>query len=213
MPYPFFRIPLHPGDADLFEKNLAAAEDDTALIKASELERLSALADWKRHFDRAQSPGPVDAQESYRLAAKTVGPSPSWMRGLSGAREWVNSTPRSRHPLLHGLLIPENAIFGAMEALSGDKPLTERASRLALAIPGAIYPPAGYPIEPARDRMYEDLGPIAGTAVDFMLPGPGEASAGLHAAGRFLRPPRIPTALVDEAGDVIRRLRPATPVR
>ena len=162
---------------------------------------------------RMHGPGPVDQEQSLRQAnelADSFGvPDPSLLSADLGA--YVTSQPGTRNALFHMALIPENAIFQAGEALSGQKPAGEIASRLARSVPGAFYPPAGYAVEPARDRMYEKLGPAAGFAVDYLMPGPAEAIGGLssvvRAADKGLRSIPMRADLVDDAGDVIRRLR------
>ena len=162
---------------------------------------------------RMPNPGPVDQEASLRkanaLADSTGVPDPSTLPADLGA--YITSQPDTRNALLHMALIPENAILQAGEALSGQKSAGDVASRLASSVPGAFYPPAGYAVEPARDRMYEELGPIAGLAVDYLMPGPAEAVGGLSSlvrtADKGLRSIPMRADLVDDAGDVIRRLR------
>lgn len=219
------RIPVHPEDADTYQKWYEEAEDGVDAFnqakRLAEIRRLSDVAAWKRAFDRAQRPGPVDSERSYQLAVKRAGNSQAdtlpfaLSHGLAEASKWAYSQPRDRNALLNIMYIPENAILGAAEALSGDKTLAERGHRLLTAIPGAFYPPAGYPIEPARDRMYEALGPIGGTAIDYVMPGPMEATKALRPLlapfGQAMDLARYGAGaradLVDEAGDAIRRLR------
>jgi hypothetical protein len=123
---------------------------------------------------------------------------------------YMSSQPDSRNVYMQAALLPEQALMHATEALSGEKSLAERGQRLAMAIPAAAFPELGYPLQPAYDRMYERLGPIGGLAVDYLMPGPGEALAGMggvaKAADKGLRQFRIPTSLVDRNGQVIRQL-------
>ena len=207
------RVPLHTEDARRFaDKHLEALQLQQNTFD-QKMERLRAVADAKRAVERRMRPGPVDQERSLRQAnemADGAGVSdPSTLPADFLA--YMTSRPETRNALLHSALIPENAILQVSEALSGQKPAGEIASRLARSVPGAFYPPAGYAVEPARDRMYERLGPAAGLAVDYLMPGPAEAIGGLssvvRAADKGLRSIPMRADLVDDAGDVIRRLR------
>lgn len=209
------RVRLHPGDADRFEQQHSEALSRRQAAFDSEMRRLEMLAERKQYVDRMQSPGPVDQELSLRTAGRSLAregikPNGTWAEDFS---VWATSKPRTRNIALHASLIPENMILGAMDALSDQKP--DALSRLAAAVPGAFYPPAGNAIEPARDDMYESLGPIGGTVVDFAMPGIGvpEAKAASRAVGGAYRVldgawrNAVRADLVDAAGDTIRKLR------
>jgi len=175
---------------------------------AAEMLRLDALAKRKNEYDRMQR-GPLDQQLSYDMASEDIGV-PASRKPEPSFDTWATSNPESRSIPLHLLSIPENFVYQATEALSGSKP--DIGSRLLSSVPGAFYPPSGYPVEPGRDRMYEELGPVAGLAAEMAMPGFGDISRPLRSAYRSAdRAFRLPirTELVDEAGDVIRRLRNA----
>lgn len=209
------RVPLHPEDADRFEQQHSEALSRRQAAFDNEMHRLKMLADRKRYVDRMQSPGPVDQELSLRMAGKSLADEGIKPNGTLAEdfRVWATSSPRTRNIALHASLVPENMILGAMDALSDQKP--DALSRLAAAVPGSLYPPAGNAIEPARDDMYESLGPIGGTVVDFAMPGLGlpEAKAASRVVGGAYRAlddawkGAIRADLVDAAGDTIRRLR------
>lgn len=204
------RVPLHPEDAKKFRQQhndaLTADNQRRSEMFAAEMLRLDALAKRKNEYDRMQ-PGPLDQQLSYDMASEDIGV-PASRKPEPSFDTWATSSPESRSIPLHLLSIPENFVYQATDALSENKP--DAGRRLMSAAAGAIYPPAGYPVEPGRDRMYEELGPVAGLAAEIAMPGFGDVSQPLRrvykAADRAFRLP-IRTELVDEAGDVIRRLR------
>lgn len=206
------RVPLHPGDAAKFRQQhndaLTADDQRRSEMFAAEMLRLDALAKRKNEYDRMQ-PGPLDQQLSYDMASEDIGV-PASRKPEPSFDTWATSDPESRNIPLHILSIPENFVYQATEALSENKP--DIASRLLASVPGAFYPPSGYPVEPGRDRMYEELGPVTGLAIEMAMPGVADVSKPLRgayrAADRAFRFP-IRTELVDEAGDVIRRLRNA----
>lgn len=175
---------------------------------AAEMLRMDFLAKRKKEYDRMQR-GPRDQQLSYDMAAEDIG-APAYRKPEPSYGTWATSDPDSRNILLHMLSIPENFVYQAAEALSENKP--DIAGRLLASVPGAFYPPAGYPVEAGRDRMYEELGPVAGLAAEMLMPGAAEVVTPLRgayrAAGNAFRLP-IGAAPVDEAGDAIRRLRNA----
>jgi hypothetical protein len=245
-PYPSFRVPLHPDDADynqgVYDRARWEAEDLESAMRRQDLHRLAAIAEGKRAYDRhVRGRGPGEARVPYggleaggtaydgragerendqergfqhgtRVANRrgATGRTAGYQAAANVARlvEWASSEPRTRNAYLHAMLIPENTIYGAMEALATpetwERPREEVLGRLAMALPGAIWPEVGYPIQPARDRMYEELGPIFGTAADFAMPGleiiPKASNAARFGSG-------APTFLEDKFGNAIRRLR------
>lgn len=206
------RVPLHPDDAAQFRETEQKSLQMQGNAFRSEMDRLAAVAYLKREDERRQSQadGPVDQEQSARRATKGAGQygfhggSPSGEQMEQWAA-WTVSEPDTRNLLLHAMLVPENAIMGTLGAF------TERGQtkdRLAKAIPGAFYPPAGYPVEPERERMYESLGPIGGLAADYLMPGPVEAGQGMgQAASRLRYGGGAPVHLIDQFGNEIRRLR------
>lgn len=179
--------------------------------------RLDALAKRKNEYDRLQR-GPLDQQLSYDLASEDIGV-PAARKPEPSFDAWATSSPESRNLAMHVLSIPENAVYQVTEALSESKP--DIGNRLLAAVPGAIYPPSGYAVEPGRDRMYEELGPVAGLAAEMLMPGLDVSAAGklgssvARRAGNLYgvvdaawRAP-IRAEIIDDAGDVIRRLRNA----
>jgi len=219
------RVPLHPEDAAKFRQqhNEALAADDRRRSDAFAAHnlRLAFIAERKKRYDRMQrQQGEVDQQLSYNMAVEDFGmPAPS--KPGTSLSAWATSTPESRNLALHILSVPENFVYQAEEALSGQKPPGEIAQRLAAAVPGSFYPPAGYPVEPGRERMYEELGPVAGLATEMAMPGLDAAALGrlgssvarraqnlYGAADAAWRTP-VRAELIDEAGDAIRRLRNA----
>ena len=206
------RVPLHPEDAAKFRQQhndaLTADDQRRSEMFAAEMLRMDFLAKRKNEYDRIQR-GPRDQQLSYGMASEDIGV-PAHRKPRPSFGTWATSDPDSRNIPLHILSIPENFVYQTAEALSENKP--DIASRLLVSVPGAFYPPAGYPVEPGRDRMYEELGPVAGLAAEMAMPGGADALRLLRgvyrAADSGFRLP-IRAELVDEAGDVIRRLRNA----
>lgn len=207
------RAPLAPEDAARYRKIEDDMEANVSIPFQNEMARLGVIGQVKRQLERGG--GPVDQEASLaggvRYADKigATGGTPEMQNGLKFLR-YMASQPDSRNVYMQAMLMPEQAIMHATEALSGDKSLAERGQRLAMAIPAAAFPELGYPIQPAYDRMYERFGPIGGLAVDYLMPGPGEALAGMgglaKATDKGLRQFSIPTALVDRQGQVIRQL-------
>jgi hypothetical protein len=210
------RVPLHPEDAAQFRETETKALQTQGSAFRRQMDRLSQMAENKRAVERYMGAvdGPVDQERSLRIAANVA--DREGFRGdtpVGAQREnmaaWMASEPDSRNYLLHSLLVPENAIMGAMGAF------TDRAQeqgnlidRLGKAVPGAFYPPAGYAIEPERDEMYRSLGTIGGTAMDYLMPGPGEAVGGMKSVGARLRyGGGAPVHLIDQFGNEVRRLR------
>lgn len=217
------RVPLHPEDAAKFteQHNAALTADDQRRSEAfaAEILRLGALAERKNEYDRMQR-GPRDQQLSYSLAVEDIG-MPSQRKPTRSFETWATSEPKSRSLLVHLLSVPENFVYQATEALSDQKPLPEVTQRLSSAIPGAVYPPSGFPVEPGRERMYEELGPVSGLAAEMLMPGLDFAAAGrvgssaarrargLYGAANKAWKSPVRAELIDNAGDVIRRLRNA----
>lgn len=211
------RVPLPPEDADYYRRQADAAEQAAALPFQSEMARLSLVADAKRAAERTR--GPIDQEASLRFGMKFAdeqglsGGTPQLANALKGLA-WLSDEPDSRNVYLQTAYIPEHALMHAAEALSGDKPLAERGARLAAAIPAAFFPELGYPIEKSYDRMY-DANPVAATLMDFVgMPDVGStASAIRKLSGSAMRGSGIPTHLVDQHGNVIRRLRNSQPAQ
>lgn len=204
------RVPLRPEDAEYFRKAEGQMEDNARLPFQNEMARLGVIAQAKRMYE--DQSGPVDQEASLRSAMKVAdkigaaGGTPQMENGLKFLA-YMASQPESRNVYMQAALIPEHAIMHATEALSGDKPLSERASRLAMAIPAAVVPEVGYPIQPAYDRMYDRLGPAGGLVADYLMPGLGEANSAMRGGARALRyGAGIPTHLTDMHGNVIRQL-------
>lgn len=208
------RVPLNPEDAARNRDTYHRLLNQEDLPFQAEMQRLGVIANAKNQLDAYR--GPQDQETNLAAAMKfadkigATGSTPH-MQGLTQNLSYMASEPDSRNVYMQATLIPEQALMHGIEALSGDKPLMERGKRLAMAIPSAFFPEIGYPIQPAYDRMYKSLGPIAGAAVDLLaMPGPVETlSAGrglLNAADAGLRAHRIPTSLVDQNGQVIRQL-------
>lgn len=213
------RAPLAKEDADYYRQIADETARAAGVPFQSEMARLGVVAAGKRVAERGG--GPIDQERSLRsgmeLADKlgATGGTPEMANGLRFLAH-MYSEPDSRNVYAQATLAPEQALMHGIEALSGEKPLGERARRLALAIPSAFFPEVGYPIQPAYDRMYKRLGPVAGTAVDMFLmpnwPTPPTQQMG-RAAGAAVDSLRYgrgaPTYLIDEAGDTIRRLKSA----
>jgi len=227
-----WRVPLHPEDAE-YHRNLRdqaarMAEDLESAMRRQDTDRLAVIAAAKYDAERAMRRGMYlgqqgrevdqDASARYGMSvADAVGasgrsPKLQALAGLARGQEWLESEPDSRNVFMQAMLVPENVILNTAEALSegpDGKPRdsADMLSRLGWAIPAAVYPELGYPLQPARDRMYEDLGPIAGTAADFYMPGLEvlPKSRGAMEALRYGR--GAPTELIDSAGAAIRRLR------
>jgi hypothetical protein len=210
------RVPLHPEDAEQFRETETKALQTQGSAFQRQMDRLAVMADHKRRAERhmAAHDGPIDQEESLRHGAKVAdyygfrGDTPVGAQRENIAA-WMASEPDSRGYLLHSMLVPENAIMGAMGAF------TDRAQeqgniidRLGKAVPGAFYPPAGYPIEPERDEMYRSLGTIGGKAMDYLMPTPGEAVGGMtRGVARLRYGGGAPVHLIDQFGNEIRRLR------
>lgn len=212
------RVPLHPDDAARFEADHQEAIAQRGLAFQRQMERLDAVAKRKRYYDRM--PGPIDQQASLDKAEADLS-SMGWRPESTAVQDfgvWATSNPESRNAILHANAIPENFLFQAFEALSadGDKPRSREdiAARLGRALPGAFYPQAGYAVEPGRDRLYETGGPIAGLITELAIPDVVSTGVGVAGpAGRMLRSAdnafrsASRAELVDEAGNVIRRLQ------
>lgn len=214
------RVPLHPGDVARYEDQHSEAMSRRQAAFDREMERLSAVAQAKRHYEDLQRPGPVDQEAALQNARKYLyeeGFRPESLRSYD-SDVWATSNPESRAAVLHAMAIPENFVYQVSDALSSGydsspKTLSERISRIAMAVPGAIYPPAGSAVEPGRDQMYEKLGPIAGTAAEWLMPDPRSAGKAARPAVRLMRAADNAwknagrATLVDDAGNVIRQLR------
>ncbi len=215
------RVQLHPEDAAKFaaEHKAALDADDQRRSEmfAAEMLRLDHIAKRKAEYDRMQR-GPRDQQLSYDLATEELG-IPAQRRPEPSFDTWATSQPETRSPLVHLISIPENFVYQSLDALSDQKPLPEIGDRLAKALPGAVFPEMGYPVEPGREHMYKELGPVGGLIAEFSMPGLDVAAGAkvLSSAGRRAR--NLYEAadaawrgarradLVDRNGDVIRRLR------
>lgn len=225
-----WRVPLHPEDAayhrGLYDQSRYAAEDIESAMRQQDMARLAVVGQFKKDAERAmrlgvfpgQSGREVDQDAAARYGANVADRAGATGRsaylqalhGLSKVGEWSESTPESRNVFMQTMLIPEHAIMHTAEALSAGpdgepRSRSEVLSRLAWALPASVYPDLGYPIQPARDRMYEELGPAAIVA-DNVMPGLGSFSE-LKGAANALRYGRgAPTYLVDPKGNAIRRL-------
>ncbi len=212
------RVPLNPEDAARYRQDYENAQDSAAglesSMRAQDLRRLALIAQGKRYAERQmRRDGPVDQERSMQFGAKladeygATGRSTGMqaLKGLADFSEWAASEPESRNVYHQALIIPEQAIMHASEALSGEKPLYERAKRLAMAVPASVVPSVGYPVQQAYDRMY-DTNPVMALAVDFAMPGL-DAVPSVKVMDRMFYGPGAPTQLVDEAGEAIRRLR------
>ncbi len=234
-----WRVPLHPDDAaynrKVYEDARADVSDIESAQRSLDLHRLAHVAAGARHAERmmrqGQYPGlsgrEVDqemaARDGVRFADRSGAAGRSmqlgYLGGLARAGEWASSEPESRHIGMQAMLVPEQALMHAMEALSSDgdvpRPTSETASRLAAAVPAAFFPEVGYPIQPAYDRLYRELGPIKGAFVDYAAM-PGVDFIGrpaLRGVERMRYGTGARTDLIDQAGDVIRRLRNSPQVR
>lgn len=213
------RVPLHPEDAKYWRDLADDSDLNASRLFDSEMARLKLIAAAKNSVE--SSTGPVDQEQSLRYGMRYAdangveGATPQ-AANLQKSIGYMYSEPDSRNVYMQAVLAPEQAFMHAAEALSGDKPLAERGSRLAWAIPSAFFPEVGYPLQPAYDHMYESVGPIGGALIDFaLMPGPGEAldvgRAAARAVGgasdlaRFGR--GVPTHLTDQYGNAIRQLR------
>jgi hypothetical protein len=209
------RAPLPPQDAAYFRKNLDAAEQEASMPFQSEMARLGVIAQAKRAAERTN--GPIDQDASLRFAMKFAddhgisGGTPQYSNALKGLA-WLQEEPDSRNVFLQASLAPEQMLMHASEALSGDKTLSERGARLATAIPAAFFPEVGYPIQGAYDRMY-DANPVAGALMDFVgMPDVGSSASAIRKLSGAVRyGGGVPTHLIDQQGNVIRRLRNSPP--
>lgn len=227
-----WRVPLHSEDAAYHRRMRDEAgymaEDLESAMRRQDTDRLAVIAAAKYDAERAMRRGMYPGQQGREVdqdAAARYGirladrygvgsrsPRLQALAGLSNATAWVESEPDSRSVFMQTMLIPESAVLGTAEALShgpDGKPRdsADMMSRLAWAIPSAVYPDLGYPIQPARDRMYKDLGPIAGTAADLLMPGPEVLLPARNALNAVRYGRGVQTELIDGAGEVIRRLR------
>lgn len=205
------RVPLAAEDAEYYRR-IADQSDLTAKIPfQSEMNRLRVIAAAKRGAERTN--GPVDQEASLRFGMKFAddmgfpGGTPQMGTALENLA-YMNSEPDSRNVFYQAALAPELALMNASEALSGEKPLAERAARLGAAIPAAFFPEVGYPVHQAYDRMYES-NPVAGLLMDYVfMPDVGSTASGIGRASNRLRyGGGVPTHLMDASGNVIRQLR------
>jgi hypothetical protein len=214
------RVPVHPNDARVYKKRhddaVDASADIESAMRSHDLLRLKLIAEGKNSAERAmRRSGPVDQEAAARFGVKVAdhyGASgrPAGLmaaKGLSDIAVYSTSKPESRNNWHQTVLIPEQVVMHASEALSGDKTLADRAARLLMAVPAAVYPDLGYPVEQAYDRMY-DTNPVGAMLMDFAMPGM-EVAAGpaSRAVSRMRYGAGAPTHLIDASGDVIRRLR------
>jgi hypothetical protein len=212
------RVPLNPEDAaryrEDYEDSVDRASELESIMRAQDLQRLAMIAEGKKYAERGMRRlGPVDQERSMQFGARAAdeygatGRSPGMevLKGLADFSAFAQSEPESRNVYHQALIIPEQAIMHASEALSGEKPLYERAQRLAMALPAAVVPSIGYPVQQAYDRMY-DTNPVMATAVDYALPGL-EVIPSARGVERLFYGSGAPSHLVDEAGELIRRLR------
>jgi len=218
------RVPLNPEDArvnkERYEDAVQAGLDAESLMRAQDLRRLKLIAEGKRYAERdMRRAGPVDQDVAMRFGANiadhygATGRSalPMAVKGLSELSAYGESQPESRNVFHQAMIIPEQAIMHASEALSGDKSLSDRAARLLMAAPAAAMPDLGYPVNPAYERMYAS-NPIAALAVDYMMPGLEVAAVpAIRLMDRARYGRGAATHLVDDAGNVIRRLRNSPP--
>lgn len=218
------RVPLNSEDArvnkERYEDAVQAGLDAESLMRAQDLRRLKLIAEGKRYAERdMRRAGPVDQEVAMRFGANiadhygATGRSalPMAVKGLSELSAYGESQPESRNVFHQAMIIPEQAIMHASEALSGDKSLSDRAARLLMAAPAAAMPDLGYPVNQAYDRMYA-TNPIGAIAVDLMTPGLENAyQPTKKLMGAIRHGDGSPTYLVDQAGEVIRRLRNSPP--
>ena len=218
------RVPLNAEDAranrERYEDAVQMGLDSESLMRAQDLRRLKLIAEGKRYAERdMRRAGPVDQEAAMRFGASVAdhygatGRSalPLAVKNLADLSAYGESQPESRNVFHQAAIIPEQAIMHASEALSGDKSLSDRAARLLMAVPAAAMPDLGYPINQAYDRMYAS-NPIAALAVDYMMPGLEVAAApASRAMSRARYGAGVPTHLIDDAGEVIRRLRNSPP--
>lgn len=216
------RVPVHKEDAAAYRRLADTTEAAARIPFESEMARLRMIASLKRAAESRK--GPVDQEKSLQYGIKLAdavgmnGGTPQ-METLLENVAWLNSEPDSRNVYMQASLIPEHAAMHAYEALSGDKPLSERAARLGMAIPASLFPEVGYPLQPAYERLYKKS-PVAGLAADFLLmPDVSTAASALRraggAAGRvgsaMMYGRGVPTHLIDANGEIIRRLKNSPP--
>lgn len=212
-----WRIPLHPEDVALARREHDAASSVASQLRAQafgvEMDRLRRVAEYKNYLDRKQHGGPVDSEWSYdqavRLAGKDGYPSPAEAVAYKHAADSVEASQPgdSRNPLLHYLMVPHSAAMNVSKAFSspgeygGPETTGEFFGQLAAAVPGAVWPPAGYPSHGA-EKAFEDYAaanPVqAGMAIGKAAPYEWRAlTAPLKAAAR--------------GGDLLERLRYGAP--
>lgn len=207
------RVPLNPADAEYNKGILNRAEANADAVFQQEMDRLGVIAGAKNAAERQMRNQPIDQEATLRYGTKVAdalgatGATPQYgnlMKNLA----YMAEEPESRNVFLQASLVPEQALMHGIEALSGEKSLGERASRLGMAIPSAFFPELGYPSQPAYDRMYEE-NPVGGLLMDFVLmPDVGStAMAAKRGADRLRYGSGAMTELVDQAGDAIRRIR------
>lgn len=208
------RVPLNPEDAEYNRGILNRAEANSNAVFQQEMDRLGAVAWAKKQAERNLRGQPIDQEATYRTGAKFAdklgaqGATPQY-GNLMKNLVYMAEEPDSRNVFFQASLVPEQALMHGIEALSGEKSLGERASRLGMAIPAAFVPELGYPIQPAYDHMYDKLGPVGGMLMDFVLM-PDVGSTGMAAkrgVDRLRYGSGAMTELVDDAGETIRRLR------
>lgn len=213
-----WNIPLHPEDVAR-----ARLEHDAAVSAASqvrsqafdaELARLRRVAEYKNYLDRKQRGGPVDSEWSYGQAVRLAGqdgyPSPSESVAYKHAAESLEASQPadSRNPLLHYLSVPHSAVLNAAKAFSspgeygGPETTGEFFGQLAAAVPGAVWPPAGYPSRGAEVAFGDyaaanpvQAGMLAGKLAPYELTA---VTAPVRAAAR-------------RGGDLLERLRYGAP--
>ncbi len=228
-----WRVPLQKDDAAynsrVYEDAKATASDLESYQRALDLERLAYVAAQKRQSERMMRRGmygglsgrEVDQEAAIRdgvrfadrYGATGRGIGTQYASGLANASAWAASEPESRSIFMQAMLAPEHALMHTMEAFSSDgdtpRPTSEVAGRLATAVPASFFPEVGYPIQPAYDRMYRELGPVKGAFVDFVAM-PGLDAVGnplMRGVDRMRYGSGARTDLVDQAGEAIRRLR------
>lgn len=191
-----FRVPLHPEDADYFrreydtaDKNLENAERTRRRLESM---RLGEVAAHKRAYELAIGRGPVDQEQSLRYG---IGRTKDYAghqnaadlgAGLARLDRWAKSKPESRNVFMQAMLAPEHAIMHTAGAFTDDP--GELPKRLAMAPVAAFFPDMGYPVQKTYDRMYDEIGPVAGAVVDYaVMPGLGETGDAASSIRRLLR--------------------------
>ena len=193
-----FRVPLHPEDADYFRKQYDTADENLENAERTrrrlESMRLGEVAAHKRAYELAIGRGPVDQEQSLRYGIGRTKDYAGYQNaadlgaGLARLDRWAKSKPESRNVFMQAMLAPEQAIMHTAGAFTEGQSDGERLNRLAMAPVAAFFPDMGYPVQKTYDRMYDEVGPVAGAVVDMaVMPGLGEAGDAASSIRRLLR--------------------------